>query len=259
MQIGIASYAFHGLLREGKMDVFGYLESVKYRYGLQVADIWNGMLPSMDLDDLAKVKDALQERELTLANLCVDGAHIWEDDAETREAHHQNALASLRAAAFLGARTLRIDAGGAGDVFTTEQFDLVIQRYREYTAFAADHGFRVGPENHWGPERVFGNMERIFQAVDHPSFGLLLHFGNWAGLAPDEADAAMAPRAMHMHMSWQITEGPLAAKMETLREAGYSGCWSIEHHTGQNEYTEVGVQVARVRDVLDRWRLEGKA
>ena len=30
--VSIASYAFHGLLREGAIDVFAYLETVKYRY-----------------------------------------------------------------------------------------------------------------------------------------------------------------------------------------------------------------------------------
>ncbi len=85
MNISIASYAFHGLLAESKMDLFGYLESSKYRYGLQTADVWNGMLPSIEEDYLRKVKDGLEERELVLANLCVDGPHIWEDDAEVRE------------------------------------------------------------------------------------------------------------------------------------------------------------------------------
>ena len=56
MNISIASYAFHGLLREGMMDVFGYLETCKYRYGLASADIWNGFLPTIEDDFLAKVQ-----------------------------------------------------------------------------------------------------------------------------------------------------------------------------------------------------------
>jgi hypothetical protein len=41
-----------------------------------------------------------------------------------------------------------------------------------------------------------------------------------------------------------------------LRDAGYAGCRGGEHNTGKNEYTEVAIQLARVRDVLERWRLE---
>ena len=42
LKISILSYSFRGLLAAGKMDVFGYLESCKYRYGLDAADLWNG-------------------------------------------------------------------------------------------------------------------------------------------------------------------------------------------------------------------------
>jgi len=62
---------------------------------------------------------------------------------------------------------------------------------------------------------------------------------------------------MHTHLAWQITEGPLADKMALLRGAGYRGAWGVEHHTGEHEYAEVAVQVARVRDVLERWRSAG--
>ena len=41
--------------------------------------------------------------------------------------------------------------------------------------------------------------------------------------------------------------------MAMLRDAGYDGYWGVEHHSGQNEYTEVAIQVAKVRDVLSRW------
>jgi sugar phosphate isomerase/epimerase len=246
-KISIASYAFHGLLREGRIDLFGYLESCKYRYHLQTADIWNGMLLSTQDDYLAKVKDALDERELVLANLCVDGAHIWEDDPDVRERHYQNGLAFLHAAEVLEARTIRIDAGGREDTFTDEQFDWIVKRFKEYAQRAYDNGYKVGPENHWGAEVIPENMKRICEAVDHPAFGVLLHFrGN-------EGDRVMAPWAMHTHISWEITESCLEESMSMLRDAGYDGYWGVEHHTGRNEYTEVAIQVAKVRDVLSRW------
>lgn len=238
------------------MDLFGYLESCKYRYHLQAADIWNGMLVSTEEDYLRKVKDALDERELMLANLCVDQAHIWENDPHARERNYRNALAHLRAAEILGARTVRIDAGSRDPDFTEEQFDWIVRRYREYAQRAYDHGYRVGPENHWGPERIPANMRRLMEAVDSPAFGLLLHFGNWEADDCDQADAAAAPWAMHTHLSWAITEGPLETKMQLLRDAGYRGYWGIEFHSGQDEYAHVAVQLAQVRCVLLGWRTD---
>ena len=91
------------------------------------------------------------------------------------------------------------------------------------------------------------NMKRLCQAVDHPGFGMLLHFRSNA------SDALMAPWAMHTHISWAITEGSLEESMSMLRDAGYQGCWGVEHHSGENEYAEVAVQLARVQSVLYRW------
>lgn len=247
MKIAVASYSFHGLLHAGKMDIFGYLESCRYRYQLQSADIWNGFFPTIEPDFLSKVKEGLVERDLELANLCVDGPHIWEDDPAQREAHYQNALAYLRAAEYLGARTIRIDAGGKGDTFTGEQFDLIVRRYKEYAQIAYDYGFKVGPENHWGPEFVPANMRRICEAVDHPGFGVLLHFRGTSG------DAEIAPWAMHTHIMWDISENCLPGCLDMLRDTGYEGYYSVEHHTGANEYSEVAIQIAKVRDVISRW------
>jgi hypothetical protein len=147
----------------------------------------------------------------------------------------------------LGAKTIRIDAGVRADTFTTEQFDWIVKRYQEYAQRAHDKGYLVGPENHWGAEMVPENMQNICKAVNHPGFGVLLHFrGN-------EGDALMAPWAMHTHIAWEMTENHLETSMQMLRDTGYKGCWSVEHHTGKNEYAEVAIQLAKVQDVLGRW------
>jgi sugar phosphate isomerase/epimerase len=242
MNIAIASYSFHGLVAEGKMDVFGYLETCKYRYHVQSADIWNGFIPSLDEDFLKKLKEGLQERELVLANLCIDGPDIWNNDPVVREKHYQEALAYLKAAEFLGARTIRFNSAGQGDAFTEEQFDLVVKRFREYAQFAYDHGFKAGPENHWGPEAVPENMKRICEAVDHPGFGMLLHFrGN-------KGDALLAPWAMHTHISWDIAENHLEESIKLLLNVDYKGFYSVEHHSAKNEYHMVSIQLAKVRN-----------
>jgi hypothetical protein len=40
--------------------------------------------------------------------------------------------------------------------------------------------------------------------------------------------------------------------MQILLNAGYTGCWGVEHHTGQNEYAEVAVQLAAVKRAMVR-------
>ena len=181
LRISILSYSFRGLLAAGKMDVFGYLESCKYRYGLDAADLWNGFLPTLESSYLKKVREALEERKLELADLAVDKAHVWEDDPGKREKNYQNARAHLEAARQLKARFVRFDAGGRGHSWSKEAFDHIVMRYKEYAQFAYDHGFKVGAENHWGPEAVWSNMQKLYRAVDHPGFGISCHLGGWTG------------------------------------------------------------------------------
>ncbi len=260
LRISILSYSFRGELKAGRMDVFGYLESCKHRYGLGAADIWNGFFPSTDEAFLKEVKTALTERELVLADLCVDQAHIWEDDPRARAKNHKNAIAHLEAAAYLGARFMRVDAGGRGETWTSEQFDHIVSRYQEYARFAHDHGFKMGAENHWGAEKNWSNLRKLYEAVNHPGFGISCHLGGWGGSEEDKtvADREVAPWVSHTHIAWNICTGPLLEeKLANLWKAGYAGYYSVEHHSGKNEYTEVAIQLARVRNVLEQFRDNG--
>ena len=166
MRLSVLSYSFRGLLEQGKIDVFGYLEACKYRYNLTIADIWNGFLTSMEEGYLKKVREGLDERELELADLCADGVAVWENDPAKRQKTYEYALANLKAAKILGAQFVRLDAGGSGLTWTEEQFDHIVKRYKEYAQYAYDHGFMVGAESHWGPETVWANMKKLFHAVD---------------------------------------------------------------------------------------------
>jgi len=132
------------------MDAFGYLESCRYRYGLDAADFWNGLIGTVEPDTILKVRQAVDEREMQVVNYHVDGVHLWEDDPEARERNHAKAREHLRVAAALGAKTVRFDTGGKLLPLTDEQFDLLATRYREYCGFAADNGTRNGPENPCG-------------------------------------------------------------------------------------------------------------
>ncbi|MGI6375759.1 MAG: sugar phosphate isomerase/epimerase family protein [Anaerolineae bacterium] len=256
MKTSIISYAFNKHHKLGNMDLFGYLETVKYRYGLTGADLWSGTFKSLDEDYLKLVKDALEERELELANIAVDGPCLWVDDAEGRAANREQFLKWMDAAEFLGAKTLRIDAGVREKnlTFTNEQFDWIVKLYKEYAKRAGNAGYKVGPENHWGPEDVPGNMLAIAEAVNDPAWGLLLHFDRWYGPDADKGDQMLAKYTMHTHL-WPGTTEVLQAKMGMLRALGYDGYWGTEMVS--LNYFEIGSHLNHVKSVLESWRQAG--
>jgi len=279
LPLSCLSYSFNVLVREGMMDIFGYLETCRYRYGLDAADLWVGMVrPAIEDDGFVdKVHRALQERQLVIPNIACDGAHlISRPDRDTPEDRAQLRTIQdrwMQVCKKWGVGFLRLDAGPlpGGDITNTitdpwknEDFDYLVKRYRELAQFAYDNGFTVGAENHMGHEKYWPNMEKLIKAVDHPGFGICVHFGSWTANSPetrvrdnDVADRGSAKWIRHTHIPWEtcVDNVLLTEKMNILRDAGYPGYYSIEHHSGQNEYALVGVQLNMVKAVLTSWNM----
>ena len=79
MRVSVMAYSFHGLLEQGRMDIFGFLETCKYRYRLETADLWNGFLKSTDeaksphrilVRSLLKSRNKLREKYRELRAEC---------------------------------------------------------------------------------------------------------------------------------------------------------------------------------------------
>jgi sugar phosphate isomerase/epimerase len=245
------------------MDIFHFFETCKYRYGLDAADLWNGMITSTDDDFIDKVHTALEDRQLVVPNIAVDGTTIMQVEGEDPAANRTMQDRYMQIARRWGVGFVRFDAGprmlnGRRDIdgWTDREFDFIVRRYRELAQYAHDYGFRVGAEVHWGPERCWAHMEKLIKAVAHPGFAICMHFGGWYG-TPEEvlaAEKAAAPYVAHTHIPWDVCEDPnLHTRLAVLRDAGYTGYYSVEHHSAKNEYNMVEAQLGKVRAVLTNW------
>lgn len=258
-KFSVMSYSFHGLKNIGAMDIFGYLETVRYRYNLDTADIWNGTMDfRTDEEYVQKVKEGIDERGLEVVNFCCDRAHVWDDDETVREENEKRAWDYIRVAEKLQAKTVRIDVGIREDKAVPQQIEYVARKYREYCKAAAEFGAKLGPENHWGASWDPELIDTLFSAVNEPNFGLLLHLGNWFGTEEEKDfnDRKFASRAMHIHMNYEHCEDADRV-MPPLMKAGYSGCWSIESHKSTNEYNNVAFQLAQAKRVIFPWNYDG--
>jgi len=263
--ISIASYSFNRLLAEGRINVFTYLEDLKYRYNVDYADIWSGYLPDFntlepisekDEDLLKKIRFSMDEKGITLANLCVDGPCIWADAQTEREKHYKGAFNYMKAAKILGAKTVRIDVGVRRDAITDEELNYVVKVYGELADFAKDNNMRVGTENHWGASRDPQVLESIRKGVNNEAYGHLFHFGNFFEGQIEAGFETVLKMAMHTH----IPANSLTYAKEYVRRlvnAGYKGTFSIEHHTGKHEYERVAWHLATVRELITELEEEG--
>jgi hypothetical protein len=265
MKLSVGGFSFFNTMKDGKMDVFGYLETMKYRYRLDAVDLWNGqygtqengLLLLPEEDEIRKIRQALDDRDLTVANIAIDSAHMIDPEPGMQERLYQNALLNLRASELLGAKTVRIDiCTGKTNEITEEQFQYIVEKYREYCDRAAKHGYIVGPENHMGAALDPHLLKRIAEAVDHPSFGILLHLKRWRPEFAD-GDAIVAPWVVHTHVDAKtVAAEDAGVSIQALLKAGYDGYWAAEYNAKENQYDEIEWMLASVRRIVSQNRAE---
>jgi sugar phosphate isomerase/epimerase len=196
----------------------------------------------------------MDEKDLVCVNYHADGCHPWEDAPETRSHHLGLAYRHLAAAEILGAKTVRIDTGGREREWNSEEFDVIVDAFKGFSSYAANAGFMVGPETHWGATNYPDNMLRLHAAVNSPHYGILLHMGKDTWTSPSEYDRALAPIAIHTHIDQQTCYTRSDEALEILSEVGYQGALGVEHHTGKNEFAEVEAQIGLIRRALSHAR-----
>jgi sugar phosphate isomerase/epimerase len=261
MKLSVGGFSFFNTMKEGKMNVFGYLETMKYRYRLDTVDLWNGQLGRAEdglvilpeEDDIRKIREALDEKELAVANIAIDGAHMIDPEPGMQEKLYRNALVNLRVSELLGAKTVRIDiCTGKTDEITEGDFQYIVQKYREYCDRATKHGYIVGPENHMGAALNPHLLKRIAEAVDHPNFGILLHLNRWKPEFAD-GDSIVAPWVVHTHVDAETVMGQdFGVSIQALLKAGYDGYWAVEYNAKENQYTEIEWMLATVKRIVNQ-------
>jgi sugar phosphate isomerase/epimerase len=254
MRIGICSFSFHRLLASGKSDVFGYMDLCK-ELGCTQLDPWSAHLSPLEEPDsvlragrtprdshqlLGEVDTPFIDRigahakriGLPFGTIAVDGAHIYEPTEEARRVNRQRAYQWLDAAGRLGAKQVRIDAGGPEDM-PENAFGLIVDGYRDLIGRARPLGIEILIENHWGPSIIPDNTIRILEAV--PGLGLLYDTRNWRPDKKEEGRRRGAPYARATHIKprrWDANglepEEDIPRAIRLVIGSGYQGAWGIE-------------------------------
>ncbi len=276
MELSICSYSFHRLLAAGKQDIFKYITDCK-ELGFTLLDPWNAHLAPLNdpetvlnvgsdpenaslvpqhEDYLDQVKRAADEVGLPFGCIAVDGAHIYEPTPEARQANRALAYGWLDVAEKLGARQLRIDAGGPEEM-PDDAFQIIVAGYQDLIARGQDKGIEIVVENHWGPTKFPKNVVKLMEAVD--GLGLLFDTGNWATGMREQGWQMCAKYATITHIkTFSFDEQgnepsvDIPKAMHILLDAGYEGCWGIESCPRDgDEYEGAKKTIALIKRVLD--------
>lgn len=277
MDLSVCSFSFHRLLAEGKQDIIQFITDCK-ELGCTYLDPWNAhlagvqdaetvkkagfdpenaVLPAQDDEYIARVKVATDEAGLPFGCIAVDGAHIYEPTPEARRANRAVACRWLEIASKLGARQVRIDAGGPPEM-PDEVFATIVDGYNDLVTRGREKGLEILIENHWGPSPIPENLVKILEAVD--GLGLLFDTNNWAPGMQEQGWELCAKyaRATHVKTFEFDADGnepsvDVPKVINILVDAGFQGCWGVESCPKDgDEYEGARKSIALIRRELVR-------
>jgi sugar phosphate isomerase/epimerase len=254
MDISICSYSFHRLLAAGKQDIFQYIDTCK-DLGCTQLDPWNAHLATLRKGDeavkaepgkdgshylsadddayITKVKQAGDKVGLPFGCIAVDGAEIFNADESKRQTLRARAYRWLEIAGRLGAKQIRVDAGGPEDM--TDTFATIKEGYIDLITRGKRRGVNIVVENHWGPTIIPDNVVKLLENI--PGLGLLWDSHNWKPELRAEGRRKCAKFATITHLKTfafdaagneTTAEEDAAGALKILKDAGYKGCWGVE-------------------------------
>ncbi len=239
MGISCSMWSFHRTIREGKMDLFGFIQSCA-DLGIKELELLDVFM-QCDPNTIDRAKKAITEAGSK--TVCVTlHPRLLVDDEHQRQAQINYVKCWLDVAHSLGAGVVRVNLGGTKD----EEVAILrsIEALKPITAYAADLGIKIVLENHGGPTRTADHILRIIKEVGADNLGSLPDFGNFPAEVRYQYLEKIAGVAYYCHAKTMTFDGQgenlewdMHRCMRIMKDAGYKGSWGIEFEGKLDENT----------------------
>jgi len=207
MQIGVSSYSYSRLVRQGLMQQHEVIAKAK-EMGFDVLEFSSIAVPEgKTLEAYAHELRAEADRVgIKIANYTI-GADFLNGSGRDWRAEAKRLQSEVQIARILGAPGMRHDATRGYDASHLGQrsfaaaLPTLIAGCRAVTEYAADLGIRTMVENHGYFCQDSARLEQLADGVNHPNFGILIDIGNFVCADDDPARAVglLLPYACHVH------------------------------------------------------------
>ena len=206
MKIGVSSYSFSQYIKAEKMTQFDCVARA-HEMGFSGIEFTNlaGSCLEEQLELAKKIAAEAERVGIEIIAYTIDAELSKETDEES-QAELERLYGQLEVARALGAPLMRHDVcyklGKSGNA---RSFDLMLptiaKNSRALTERAKELGIRTCTENHGYIAQDSDRVERLFNAVAHDNYGLLVDVGNFicADEEPSRAVSRVAPYAIHVH------------------------------------------------------------
>lgn len=276
MKIAVSSYCFSQHIKAGKMTQFDCVAKA-HEMGFKAIE-FTTLTPDRNLPaseqifedqvELAKKIRAEADKYGMVINAYAVGSHMSYETDEEDDAEFERLKKELQIAHILGAKVMRHDAI-QNRPMRRRSFDLslpyIANNFRRVAEYAQTLGIKTCFENHGRVCQDPDRCEKLYNAIDHDNFGLLVDFGNFLGIDvnPLTAVSRLAPYAIHAHAKDRViidgsktkpegatvTRGgnfqyhtaigdghvPTKQCIRALKTAGYEGYISMEYDPGRED------------------------
>lgn len=292
MTAGVSSYSFNRRIQKGEMTQFDCVKAAK-ELGfstIEFIDLFRKpgeWLPSEEQAVLAKeIREEADRLGMEIAAYTI-GANLYQETDEASEKEVARLCRQLEIAKLLGAKVMRHDACWSLPKKSPRSFDamlpVIAENARKVATYAEKLGIRTCVENHGFIAQDSDRMERLYNAVAHENFGLLIDVGNFFCADEDSrvAVSRLAPYAIHVHVKdfhrymfgdpseslpgtfysrgmnrlagCAVGEGdvPVHHCLAILKHAGYNGVVSVEYEGAEDSL----LGIKKGKENLDRFLL----
>lgn len=208
IEVAVSSYSFSQAIADGRIENQEATIEKAHEMGFRAIE-FTDITPCKDctyeqqVESAKRIKEKADSLGMVVCSYVI-GASLYNDDEELRKAEVERVKKQVLIAEILGAKIMRHDVCYSLSS-VNRSFDLMLpqiaENAREIAEFAGAHGIRTCSENHGFIAQDSDRMERMFNAVNHPNYGLLVDMGNFmcADENPVTAVSRVAPYAIHSH------------------------------------------------------------
>lgn len=253
------TYSIRELMSSGQYDMVTVMKLMKElgMKGVTLNDIW---MKSYDKPYLDTIKAAAKEQGIIIVGLICEG-NLASDDEAARKKQIETDSMKMRAASYLGAKIVRFNLGGTGDLTRdgTDGVARVTAAFNEMLPLAKELNVKMTIENHGGVSKKADWILAIIKGTDPKWVGSCLDFKNWPRDIQYEENAKLAPYAYHVHAKATVfnpdgeeAEISFERVLKMVKDAKYKGAISIE---SEGKYDQIE-GVKKTRDlILKYWKM----
>lgn len=247
------TYSLRDYFSQGKLDYLTVPAKLKEIGipGITYNDIW---MKSYDTAYLDQIKKACADSGITITGFICEGNLANLDDKAWNAQIEENAK-KIKAAAYLGAKAVRLNLGGLGseEKDDTVGADRCIAAFKKLLPLAKELNIKMTIENHGGVSKKADTILKVIKGSGQAWVGSCLDFGNWPDDVRYTESAKLAPYAYHVHAKTHSfnEQGEDVNKdykrlLQMLKDAKYKMAVSIEFE-GPGDQVE---GVKKTRDLI---------